>query len=220
MIMIQVRLSMGSRRKKRKTKFIAIACEGYTEVVYFNEIIKREKKLKAKAECCCVKGEQDPEKFLNKAWEFYKNQVSTFRSLDENKKNIHEDDCIFCVYDLDNKKKCQVLEFEKLAASRGVNTARSDPSFELWFYLHFKDINYDNTCNQRGIEAELKKVWTKYSKGNSDLKCMNYLEVLNEKENNAIVRAVKLREKHSLEASEEVFGVRTYVDGLLDLIKK
>lgn len=210
---------MGAKKSKRKIKFIAIACEGYTEVAYFKEVIKREKKLKAKACCTCVDGEQDPENFLDKAWEFYKKEVSSFRLLDEKNKKVHKDDSLFCVFDLDNKTSAQVNEFKRLAALRGVSLIRSDPAFELWFYLHFKDIEYADTCDQNAIFEKLKIEWPKYKKATPD-KDMKYLKTLNEKESCAILRVNKIREKHIQEVSPPVFGVRTDVDYLLYFLKR
>lgn len=204
----------------RKVKYIVVVCEGYTEVAYLNEIKKRERMYRVEVKPICIDGEQKPAAFVEKAYAKYCEIVETFRDLNRLQGKVFPDDELWCVYDVDDKTNGDIISFESLAQARNIKTARSHPSFELWFYLHFADITLSEQYDQACMCDKLKEKWQKYHKARqNELTNMDYLSALNSKESQAIIRAQNLREAHNRLAAEPTAGPRTYVDELVSKLK-
>ena len=207
------------KKASRKARYVVIACEGYTEQSYFKELKKREKKRGVEVKFFCVEGEQKPIAFLEKAWAFYYENACDFRELNKEKMEIHEDDTIWCIYDVDNKTAGDVTLFEGYASQIGIEVVRSDPSFELWFYLHFADVQIHEKYSQDAMEKQLKLKWRDYKKADSSGATMGYLDLLSSTEILAIDRAKNLRRKHEEAASLPTERPRTYVDIIVEKMK-
>ena len=55
----------------------------------------------------------------------------------EHETNAKRGDQIWCVFDVDSKTQAQIREAVDLARKHRVGIALSNPSFELWYLLHF-----------------------------------------------------------------------------------
>lgn len=203
----------------RKANYIYIACEGHTEAAYLKEIKKREKKMGVEIKFCCLNGEQNPKKFIERAYESYIEEVKSFRETNLLKGKVYQDDRVWCVYDVDNKSVCDILELEQLAREKKMYTAQSNPSIELWFLLHFSDVFYYDSYDQDSVETALKGYWTKYHKADETEKT-KYLEVIGSRENGAIERSNRLKAAHEEHVSGDTTGPRTGIDDLLRVLKK
>ena len=68
------------------------------------------------------------------------------------------------VFDLDRNTLDKISEAEDLAATSGIRLFMSNPSFEFWLLLHFKD--YRKCEDQNTMETELsRRIGHKYAKG-------------------------------------------------------
>jgi hypothetical protein len=75
------------------------------------------------------------------------------------RRDSYEDaDEIWVMFDCDNHP--QVNESIERALSKGLNVAYSNPCFELWALLHFRD--HDAPADRRQIQRSLKKHMPKY----------------------------------------------------------
>jgi uncharacterized protein YifE (UPF0438 family) len=203
---------------KRKSNYIFIACEGHTEAGYLKEIVKRERKPAVKIKFCCLEGEQNPTAFVEKAYSAYIEEIKEFRDTHKLKGKVFVDDSVWCVYDIDNKSPGDIIAFENLAKQKEILTARSHPSIEFWFLLHFISVDLSRQYTQDQAEKELKKEWKKYHKADRSEKTF-YLETLDDREEFAEKNADDLRLLHQVNASNITDGPRTYIDILLNLIK-
>ena len=202
-----------------KINYLYIVCEGHTEVGYLKEIKKRERKNNIHIEFCCLNGVQNPAIFISKAYESYVKTVKMFRATKNLNGKVYPDDALWCVYDVDNKSDREILEFEKLAKEKDIRTAQSNPSIELWFLLHFKQVQNYEYYTQHTVETELKKYWFQYRKAslNDNTK---YLETLNPLEKKAVQNSKYLKQQHENQASLNTQGPRTNIDDLLIKMKR
>lgn len=181
----------------KRIRYILIACEGLTEEAYFREIRQFMRQASIKVIPICLDGEQKGEEFVGKAWDGYIAEVKEFRST-RKMKTVYKDDEVWCVYDVDNKNPGDIIELEQKANERGMRIIQSNPCIELWFYLHFNDVDITDKSNQRAFKAKLKTVWPKYSEASRDrIARMDYLKTLTEiSREQATERAEKLKKAH------------------------
>ena len=108
-------------------------------------------------------------------------------------KSEKEYNAVWCVFDRDDHKK--IDQARKQAKDNGINIAFSNPCFELWYLLHFKD----QTANihRKDVERNLKKHVPKYSKS------MDLYDEIKDRQIDAIDRANELR-KHQKENDDEI----------------
>jgi hypothetical protein len=153
--------------KSKRIRYILIACEGLTEEAYFREIRLCMRQSTIKVIPICLEGEQRGDKYIEKAWGGYITEVKEFRST-KKLKRVYIDDEIWCVYDVDNKTLGDIVELEQKANERGMRLIQSNPCIELWFYLHFRDVDSTDQSNQDDFKDRIRSVWPEYSEASRD----------------------------------------------------
>lgn len=122
-------------RPRNIGKKIVIICEGSTEEIYFESIRKHKRlptvKIKVVNPDC-----SDPLSIVKKAVEI--------RDYSEREKAWLDDDQIWVVYDgdehiLNNEENWKTAI--ELASTENIVLGISNPSFELWFLLHYQEQN-------------------------------------------------------------------------------
>jgi RloB-like protein len=117
-----------------KNKLILIVCEGQTEKLYFESFPV----IGINVEAIDLGG-QAKLKLIES-------------TIDIVKKSEKKYDVIWCVFDMDVKKKSsEFADFDNSivkATKHGYNVAYSNDAFELWYYLHFR---YSDSKNLRGF---------------------------------------------------------------------
>ena len=124
-----------------------------------------------------------------------------------------EYDSIWCVFDRD--EHLYVLEAIKEAKNNGFQVAFSNPSFELWYLLHFQDqtahIERWDVCKKLGLPECIPN----YKKGMKDL-----FSNLEDNLPDAIARAQKLRKIHRDNLNKTTENPSTTVDELVSFLLK
>ncbi len=159
--------------RERRKKFV-IVCEGTeTERIYFIKYRTRYDNLEVilpDSRCTDPKGLV---KFCQKSIESY--------YLD-----LKNGDVIWCVFDWDNNK--QEAIFTAFRKAKKVKLCLSNPSYELWYLLHFVD--RFSKLNNDELKEKLERHIPNYDKSK------NYFELLESKRESAINRAKRLNEMH------------------------
>lgn len=163
-------------RKEKKLFILGLEGKNETEKNYFmsfNPILK-----KARIQCY-VSNTTDPVGLVNDLIKLKKNEL------------LEPDDTICCVFDADTEpyKEKQIQEAAKLANTNKIELIISNPSFEIWFLLHFIYTTkyYDN----KSLIDDLKAYVPNYKKSGS---IFNDIKVDTEK---AIINAKRLDERHN-----------------------
>jgi len=176
---------------------VLIVCEGKeTEPNYFHSIRKDYKLNKKRIEI--VGGDKcgtDPKSVV----EYAKKRKMELR------KDKLEYESIWCVYDRDEHQRFNDANVQ--ARDLKFKVTFSNPCFELWYLLHFQD--QDAPIERDEVIKSLKPRIPDYDK------TTDYYEKLKKCQNEAIIRAEKLREKHRRENSEETKNPSTSVDLLV-----
>lgn len=163
--------------ERKENKFFVIVCEGkVTERIYFERYrtVLRDSNIKIetpKPKCT------DPVNLTKFALE----------QIKKRRYNIKTGDTIWCVFDCDENTN------EKMAKSRGIAGKNvllclSNPSFELWYLLHFTPISYK--IFREEVMVKLKEFMPKYEKN------IDVYETLKDKREQAIKNAKQLIELH------------------------
>jgi len=178
-------------------KVLVIVCERETEVKYFNRYRKRGCGLKIETPNTSV---TDPINLV----EFAKRQIQRYGL------NLQKDDHIWVVFDCDHNKAEAITKAIKIANENNINFAISNPSFELWFLLHFV-YHHSKLTNQELIE-KLKTHIPNYKKSK------DVFDVLLKKREEAISNAKKLNESQNNNEKEIIKNPSTHVFKLVELI--
>lgn len=196
--------------RKPRTKII-IVCEGKeTEINYFNGFKTRNSGV----DIIPLHGKcTDPKNIVLFAEEGMKFKWSV---------DLIEGDSIWCVFDVDENKSHTIKDTYNYAKARNIKIALSNPSFELWFLLHYKDIF--SPITRQEVIRELKTFIPDYDK----TKKVNDLLFI--KLNNAIARSKKLNLKHIKDQNElfstesnpssQVFELIEFIQKLIEKNKK
>lgn len=113
------------------------------------------------------------------------------------KENIEEKEGIFfdqvwCVFDKDNNNNFN--EAIKIAKKNKINVAYSNPSFEIWYILHFK---YSTSpMNARELILVFNKLLIKNCGIKYEKNCQKIFELIENNKHLAIDRAKRLMEHH------------------------
>lgn len=170
----------GKVTRKRKS-IILIQCEGKnkTEEIYFSNFRKN-----SLYTICFAKGNYtDPTNMVK----------SLIKEINDRGLNKNDNDKAYCVFDtdIDSKKQLQINEAYKLSKKNTIiELIKSNPCFEIWFLLHFKNTTKIFNSNENVIQ-ELRKVLPNYEK-NKD-----YYDLLENKTKDAIENAKFLEKYHS-----------------------
>ena len=146
--------SLGRRGPIRDPRAkIIVICEGaLTEPIYFRALAKHYRTL------IDVEGAAGvPMSVVNRAIELLP------RRSRSRKDNFEKNDKVWAVLDRDEHP--QYIEATNKAKSAGIDVGYSDPCFELWLVLHFRD--WDSPVDRHKIQAELRKLVPEYDPGKS-----------------------------------------------------
>jgi hypothetical protein len=153
-----------ARKKSLRAPYerILIVCEGHTERLYFEEIRKKYRLQTANIKVTNSDLGTNPRQVVEFALDSFQedkeyDQIFTVFDRDEHRR-YHE------ALDLIDSKKGKLKNSEK----KSVNIAPivSIPCFELWFLLHFEEINQLFHCSD--IIKRLKKHLPQYDKTQGD----------------------------------------------------
>ncbi|PWB52502.1 MAG: hypothetical protein C3F06_08080 [Candidatus Methanoperedenaceae archaeon] len=170
-------MNAGRRRKRgtrRENKFFVIVCEGkVTERIYFEKYrtVLRSSNIKIeipKPKCT------DPVNLTTYALEYRKLHLKT-------------GDTVWCVFDCDENTNEKIARACKIAG-KNVLLCLSNPSFELWFLLHYTPILYK--IYREDVMVKLKEFMPEYEKN------IDVYEKLKDKRVHAIKNANQLIELH------------------------
>lgn len=115
----------GIRKPKR---IIVIVCEGKkTEIQYFKGFRERNSGVEIEP----IHGKCTDIRSMIK---FAKEKISYYGI------NFKEGDGLWCAFDVDDKKNQEIVDMTNHASRKKINMAISNPSIELWFLLHHKEI--------------------------------------------------------------------------------
>ena len=180
----------GKEVKGKKTKDMAkskiyIFCEGNTEEIYLTHFQNRTYNV----EIVPI----DPK---------HTDAVSIVRYakqyLQKNELELEYGDRGYCVFDSDPASNPNISEaFQLLAGTRekGLDCIFSNPSFEVWFALHFGNVPYGKSAEQ--MKHHVKKLFK------DELGIQDYCETtdvffeLQEKQKDAYIRAKQLQERQA-----------------------
>ena len=126
---------------------------------------------------------------------------------DELKKDIGGDIIVWCVFDRDTHDHDNFHNAMKMATDNGFDIALSNPRFELWYLLHFKDQTREIDGDK--AHSALKKYLKDYDK-NADV-----FDRVQARTKLAAQRAVKLRKFHKDAFREQTSNPSTKVDLLV-----
>ncbi len=124
-------------------------------------------------------GDTDPLSLI----EFAKKQISKYEL------NLKGGDAIWCVFDC-NGNNDKIISTACKNAGHNVKIILSNPSFELWFLLHFEC--YSTKITNSDLINRLEKHLPDYEK-NKD-----YYDLLKNKRENAVDNAKRLNELHQI----------------------
>jgi hypothetical protein len=178
-------------------KILVIVCEGETEIQYFNRYRTRGCGLKIETPNTSV---TDPINLV----QFAKRQINRYGL------NLQKDDYIWVVFDCDHNKAEAITKAIKIANENNINFAISNPSFELWFLLHF--IYHHSKLSNRELIEKLKTHIPTYKKSK------DVFDVLLKKREEAISNAKKLNEFQNNNEKEIIKNPSTHVFKLVELI--
>lgn len=128
--------------------------------------------------------------------------------------DIKGGDSIWCVYDCDENTDDRISTAYR-NAGKSINTCLSNPSFELWFLLHFSYI--DSSLQNDGLIGLLKRHISNYSKNN------DCYEILGPLTDTAIKNSKKLEQLHidnGTELSSTKSNPSTQVYKIIEVIKQ
>jgi hypothetical protein len=170
----------GNRKPERK---IIIVCEGKkTEINYFNGFKIRGSGV----EIIPLHGKcTDPMNIISYAEEKMYHKWSI---------DLDEGDEVWCAFDVDENSNSTIKDACTHAKTKNIQVALSNPSFELWFLLHFKEVF--SPISRQDVIKELKLYIPHYEKNQK----INHQ--LSDNLAHALVRARKLKNKHEKENIE------------------
>jgi len=207
---------MGKGYRSRREKFrkprrkVIIVCEGEkTEINYFNGLRTRNSGV----EIISVHGGTHPKHIVKYAEE----RMGMKWSID-----FDEGDGVWCAFDVDENTNSDIKDTYEHAKTKNIQIALSNPCFELWFLLHYKQI-FSQISRQDTVK-ELKTFIKDYEKNEK----INHL--LKDKLFTAISSAEKLNEIHQKKGVElisrdsnpstQVFKLVKFIQQLVEKNKK
>ena len=194
-----------SRRERfrKPRKKVVIVCEGEkTEINYFNGLKTRDSGV----DIIPVPGGTHPKHIVKYAEE----RMNSKWSID-----FEEGDCIWCAFDVDENTNQDIKDAHEHAKTKNIQIALSNPCFEIWFLLHYKQIF--SQISRQDVVKELKKFISDYIKNQP----INHL--LKGKQDTAIAHAKKLNQIHQNKKTELISresNPSTQVFDLIEFIQK
>lgn len=163
---------------RQRNPIVYIICEGEkTEINYFNSFRTRN---------MLISINPLPSKF-QAAKELVEHAHSKVKQLDYTPENGDE---LWCVFDRDDNSDAALQQAEQSANEQGYYIAYSNPSFELWYLLHFVD-QESELANGSAVEDALNKP----GRLPGYKKAQDYTATLKPRQRTALERASKRLEK-------------------------
>jgi RloB-like protein len=174
---------------RNQNETILIICEGNkTERIYFNDL-RLHGSYNVKI-ICPNTNVQDPVNLIKEA----------IIKKDEYDISIEDGDSVWCLFDRDNNLQEQIQKALKESKKHDIKILFSNPSFELWYLLHF---DYTTAyLENRTLLQRLSQYISSYSKSES------YYNKLNSYQKQAIDNAKKLFNYHK-EEGRELYHINT-----------
>lgn len=167
----------GRRRIESREEYrvFVIVCEGReTEPIYFGRFRQRGRNLRIETP---MTGKTDPVGLVK----FARQQINRY-GLD-----LAFGDQIWCVFDADQNGETVISKARELAGM-DIRIAFSNPSFELWYLLHFAYI--ESTIDNSALIGRLERHLRDYAKAK------DYFDTLSPKRDKAILNARRLNRHH------------------------
>jgi len=143
----------------RDTRLVVIATEGAeTEPQYFRMRMFRGKRVQvvtlptSRSHGERGHGHSSPRAVLDRLGEFRRDS------------DLHKDDELWLVIDVDNWTKEMLSSVTQACEQRGYGAAVSNPSFELWLFLHHSDIDTGRQHTSRTLESDLRRLLGSFNK--------------------------------------------------------
>jgi hypothetical protein len=100
--------------------------EGKTEALYLNHLKERNSNLEI---IVCGSENKNPSKMVN----------NCIQKMGEKEIDPAHGDLAFCVFDVDMNEKDDLQKAIKLADRHSITLIISNPRFEIWLLMHFRD---------------------------------------------------------------------------------
>jgi hypothetical protein len=196
---------LGNNRLPRNVAIVIT--EGETERIYFNGLKQRNLNIEIRPE----RGKRP------NALQLMENCEKRIR---EDELDIEDGDIAICVFDVDNNSQKDIEAAIDLAEKNNIIVALSNPCFELWYLLHFREINHHVSC--RDVQSELSRHIPDYDKTG------DYRNLLTPKRKQAMDRAIKIAKRQSLKdcgdymrsSNNPCTNVHVAINGIEKLAKK
>jgi RloB-like protein len=168
---------------RRARNVVLVVTEGETERIYFNGFKRRDCNVEIKV----------PSSRPTDALNLVKFCINQMRQIGI---DLEEGDVAICAFDILGNDAAHLEEAFCLAESEGIILALSNPCFELWYLLHFRDV--DHTLNCKEAEDLLNKFIKGYRKAE------DYSEILNPKQTDAIKRSSNIVRKGNITNPDDI----------------
>lgn len=169
-----------SHRKvgNRNPRNVAIVVtEGRTEKIFFNGLKQRMSNVEIKTP------KTSPTDAVNLV------NLCIFH-IDDYGLNLDHGDVAICAFDIQGNVETKLIEAIDLANGHGITLALTNPCFELWYILHFRDLSHQINCHD--AQTLLEEHIENYSK------TTDYSRILKPKKEQAVLRAERLWHSHGL----------------------
>lgn len=135
-----------------------VVCEGKnTEPRYFDKFATEFRNGSVKVEI--LKGKGTPATIVSRA--IKEAQHLTEASKGGRANSFDREFEVWAIFDADNNSDVELKDAKKAAAAAGVKVAFSNPCFEVWILMHYR--NVDGALNQRNAQSELSRRMPKYN---------------------------------------------------------
>ena len=201
------RILMRPEGNRHPKNVVIIVAEGETERIFFNSLKQRNSNIEIKSE----RGKRTNARQLVE---------NCLERIQMNELDISGGDIAICVFDVDNNSQKDLRKAIDVAEKNGIIVALSNPCFELWYLLHFRDI--DHHITSREIRSDLSKYITDYDKAT------DYRELLTPHRKEALVRAKRIAGRRGIknvidfmqERNNPCTSIYTAIDAIERLVKR
>ena len=191
----------GSRNHR---PLVLIIVEGTkTEKLYFEALAREERASAVHVDVVHSKGNTAPENLVQQADKARKSRIDSDKWEDDGQ--------VWCVCDTEQPEPgIRLQNASAIARKLDINMAVSNPAFEYWYLLHFRD-STSPCSNGQEMKNKLRKIINNYHEA------MNVYPILRSRTDDAIAQASDLR-KRSEGAWDNFSNPSTKVDQLVCVI--
>jgi len=196
--------TIGSRSPRN---VVLIVTEGDTERIFFDSLKQRNSNIR-------IKPERGKRTNARQLVEYCVERIK-MSELD-----IEDGDIAICAFDVDNNSQKDLQEALRNAEKNKIIVAISNPCFELWYLLHFQEINHHVTPKE--IRGYLSKHIRNYDKTE------DYRELLTPHGKEALVRTKRIVKTRGIRIISEYIesennpctSIHIAIDAIERLVKK